>query len=139
MKIIKTVTFLALVLISVSACNTEKKGDSSNEANTGTAEITFNELEYNFGKITEGEKVACIFKYRNTGDGDLIINTATTSCGCTVPRFDNKPIKPGNEGSMEVVFDSSHREGVQTKTITVRSNARVKVVVLRIIAEVIKE
>ena len=37
---------------------------------------------------------------------------------------------------MEVVFDSYRREGIQTKTITVRSNATVKVVVLRIIAEV---
>jgi hypothetical protein len=139
MRSLKTIIFTLALLISVSSCKTEDKGDGSDVQNKGIAEITFNDLEYSFGKITEGEKVACVFKFKNTGDGDLIINSATTSCGCTVPRFDDKPIKPGGEGSMEVVFDSSHREGTQTKTITVRSNASVKVIVLRIIAEVIME
>ncbi len=139
MKDLKIVLFITLLLITVTSCKMDKGGDSKQESNmTGSPVITFNELEYDFGKITEGEKVACVFKYKNTGDGDLIIHSATTSCGCTVPHFDDKPIAPGKEGNMEVVFDSYMREGMQTKTITVRSNATVKVVVLRIVAEVLK-
>lgn len=139
MRTLKTIIYTLILIISVSSCKTEDKDEGSDIQNMGTAEITFKNLEYNFGKITEGEKVACVFKFSNTGDGDLVIASATTSCGCTVPKFDNKPIKAGEEGSLEVIFDSSHREGAQTKTITVRSNASVKVIVLRIIAEVIME
>jgi hypothetical protein len=36
-----------------------------------------------------------------------------------------------------VVFDSSHREGKQTKTISVRSNAEPQVIVLRITADIV--
>lgn len=138
MKDLRIVLFITLLLITVSSCNRDKGGDSEQQISLGSPVISFNELEYDFGKITEGEKVACVFKYKNTGDGDLIIHSATTSCGCTVPHFDDKPIAPGKEGNMEVVFDSYMREGMQTKTITVRSNATVKVVVLRIVAEVLK-
>lgn len=137
----KTLMFVSLIMFALSSCMTgsrEVESQDSDESK-GSPEITFKNLEYDFGKITEGEKVACIFKFKNTGDGDLIIHSATTSCGCTVPRFEDKPIAPGKEGTMEVVFDSYMREGTQTKTITVRSNARVKVVVLRILAEVLAE
>ncbi len=43
---------------------------------------------------------------------------------------------PGGEGSLEVVFDTSGRNGMQTKTITVKSNAKPAVVLLKITAEV---
>jgi len=132
------IAYLVFLLLSFSACNSGQESNARPESDSGSPEITFNMLEYDFGRITEGEKVACTFKYKNTGDGKLLINSATTSCGCTVPSFDDKPLAQGEEGSMEVVFDSSHREGAQSKTITVRSNARVKVMVLRINAEVVK-
>jgi hypothetical protein len=132
------VFFISLILSS-NGCRQIKKGSQSDSENLqgGTAEITFNTLEHNFGKITEGEKVACVFSFENTGSGYLVIASATTSCGCTVPEFDNKPIPAGGKGTMEVVFDSSGRSGMQTKTITVKSNAVVPVMILKITAEVI--
>jgi hypothetical protein len=127
------------IFIMATGCRQVKKEAQSGTLNVkgGTAEITFNALEHNFGKITEGEKVACVFSFENTGSGDLVIASATTSCGCTVPEFDDKPIPPGGKGTMEVVFDSSGRSGIQTKTITVRSNAEKQVMILKITAEVI--
>jgi hypothetical protein len=110
---------------------------TSQANDSGTAVITFNEYEHNFSKVKEGEKVACIFTFRNTGTGDLVINNVTTSCGCTVPKYDTKPISPGNTGSIEVVFDTSGRNGIQTKTVSVHSNATIPLVLLKIITEVI--
>jgi hypothetical protein len=133
----RSVIFISFMIIALNSCRSGKGEESIPDNDGGVPVISFSELEYDFGKIIEGEKVACIFKFRNTGDADLIIHSATTSCGCTVPRFEDKPIAPGEEGTMEVVFDSYMREGLQTKTITVRSNASVKVVVLRITAEVV--
>ena len=106
---------------------------------TGTPVIEFQELEHNFGIIEDGEKVGCIFSFRNTGVADLIVTSATASCGCTVPRYDKKPIPSGGTGNIEVIFDSSGRKGMQTKTIVVQSNAENNLIILRIIAEVKSE
>ena len=86
--------FLLVFVLFTESCRPVNGVPGDKVQSSGTPVISFNNLEYNFGKILEGEKVACIFKFENTGDGDLVINTATTSCGCTVPRFDDQPIKP---------------------------------------------
>lgn len=132
--------FLFISALAVSNCsNSPKNGSDSNlmsQSDTGTAVISFVEYEHDFGKVTEGEKVGYIFKFKNTGTGDLIINSATATCGCTVPKYSTKPIASGKQGDMEVIFDTSGRSGIQTKTISVRSNASNPVVLLRIVAEV---
>ncbi|MEE4214557.1 MAG: DUF1573 domain-containing protein [Bacteroidales bacterium] len=113
-------------------------GNAKNNGNSeGKAIIEFSSLEHDFGKIEEGEKVACVFTFQNKGDSDLLITSASTSCGCTVPDFDNKPVPPGENGRVEVVFDSSFRNGAQSKTVTIRSNAEKPVVILKIKAEVV--
>ncbi|TFH48576.1 MAG: DUF1573 domain-containing protein [Bacteroidia bacterium] len=103
---------------------------------TGTAVLTFVSPDHDFGRVGAGEKVGCIFSYSNTGDADLVITSASASCGCTVPKYDRKPVPPGGSGTIEVVFDTSGREGMQTKTVVVQSNAENNLVILRIIAEV---
>jgi hypothetical protein len=66
------------------------------------------------------------------------LTSATASCGCTVPKYNKKPVAPGDGGTVEVVFDTSGRDGIQTKTVVVQSNAENNLVILRIIAEVKK-
>jgi hypothetical protein len=66
-----------------------------------------------------------------------VIESASTSCGCTVPKYNRSPIPAGKGGNLEVVFDSNGRNGMQTKTISVRSNSKTEVVILKITAEVI--
>ncbi len=137
---IRTEFFISLVLIVwlVSGCdNAVRKAGTSDVLETEVAELVFREYEYDFGKITEGEKVAHIFAFENKGPGNLVIKSASTSCGCTVPKYDKSPIPPGKGGSLEVVFDSGGRNGIQTKTISVHSNSVTEVVVLRITAEVV--
>ena len=56
-----------------------------------------------------------------------------------MPKYDRKPVPPGGKGTLEVVFDTSGREGMQTKTIVIQSNAENNLVILRIIAEVVDE
>jgi hypothetical protein len=61
---------------------------------------------------------------------------ASASCGCTVPRWSKEPVPPDGKGSLEVIFDSSGREGKQNKSITVSTNASDQNIVLYITAEV---
>ena len=78
---------------------------------------------YNFGKVTDGQKVEYSYHFRNTGSKPLVIASATASCGCTVPQKPDKPILPGETGFIKVVFDSKGRVGHASKSITVNSNA----------------
>lgn len=125
----------AIFAFSCAGNDSKKQGDLSGQE--GDAVISFSSLEHDFGTVSEGEKVGTIFTFTNSGDGALVIASATTSCGCTVPEYSNKPVPPGGTGTLEVVFDSSHREGRQTKTITVRSNATVPVIILKITADIV--
>ena len=60
--------------------------------------------------------------FENTGKTDLIITSATATCGCTVPKWPKKPIKPGEKASIEVIFDSEHKNGQQNKQVTIIAN-----------------
>jgi hypothetical protein len=133
--------YLIILFVALTGCagKTQKGSDNtvSTSSDTGKAILTFREYEHQFGKVDEGEKVGCIFTFENTGTSDLVILAATTTCGCTVPEYDRKPVSPGETGKLEVIFDTSGRNGVQSKVITIRSNASNPVVLLKITAEVI--
>jgi hypothetical protein len=130
--------FLLIMFTGCSSGQGGKAADNSGSLSGGElAEISFREYEHDFGKITEGEKVAHIFAFENKGPGNLVIESASTSCGCTVPKYNRSPIPAGKGGNLEVVFDSNGRNGMQTKTISVRSNSKTEVVILKITAEVI--
>jgi hypothetical protein len=121
-----------------TSCGRGSSGEGKNMPSdtTGTAVITFQSLEHNFGAVKAGEKVGCIFPFTNTGDADLVLTSVTASCGCTAPKYNKKPVAPGEKGTVEVIFDTSGREGIQTKTVVVQSNAENNLVILRFIAEV---
>jgi uncharacterized protein YceK len=125
-----------LVVIVLSGCGSGNSKTAPGNNSAGTSEISFREYEHDFGKVAEGEKLSYIFVFDNKGTSDLIVSSASTTCGCTVPKYDAKPISPGADGKIEVVFDTSGRSGKQTKTITVKSNASKPVVLLKITAEV---
>jgi hypothetical protein len=130
---------LVMITLLLSQCGNAGKKNPSGVAtsDTGTVKIVFSEYEHAFGKVSEGEKVSYVFKFENKGTANLVIASATTSCGCTVPEYDSRPIPPGGAGKLEVVFNTAGRNGMQTKTITVKSNAQPTVVLLKITAEVV--
>ena len=137
----KIIIIWALVVMVVSGCGdgtSVKSGNSAQKSKSaGTSELVFREYQHDFGKVSEGEKLSYTFIFDNKGTSDLIISSATTTCGCTVPKYEKKPIAPGANGNMEVVFDTSGRSGTQTKIITVKSNASVPVVLIKITAEIV--
>ena len=90
------------------------------------AEITFEKTTHNFGTFPESNpKVTCTFKFKNTGDGPLVIHQAIASCGCTVPLFPKEPIQPGEEGTIIVSYNGAGRfPGHFKKSITIRTNGK---------------
>lgn len=88
-------------------------------------------IEHDFGTIKEGEKVTHVYKFKNTGEVPLIIESVRPSCGCTAPNWSKEPIPVGGEGTVEVVFDSKGKPNAQNKTVTVTANTWPQSTVLR--------
>ncbi|MEM7655785.1 MAG: DUF1573 domain-containing protein [Bacteroidota bacterium] len=84
--------------------------------------LVFETLEYDAGKVIEGEKVTYAFQFSNTGQNDLVLESVKASCGCTATAPKDKLIRGGANSEIVATFDSRNRKGPQTKTITVRSN-----------------
>lgn len=118
---------------------TKLKNDSINSVakkNIKLTEVKFKELEYDFGTIKQGEKVEHIFEFTNTGKNNLIITKAYSSCGCTVPDYPKRPIKPGESSQLKVIFNSAGKRNKQKKTITILANIKEKRAQLKIRAEI---
>ena len=125
-------------LLSVFSCNNSNTGNSnqlspnlinipaSADGNSSgkLPKIVFTDTTFDFGTITEGAKVTHVFKFKNEGQGDLIIASATASCGCTKPTFPHEVKHPGDTGSISVTFDSSNKQGKLDKRITIVSNSQ---------------
>lgn len=140
---------IPVLVVLLASCQSNKEGDSvtsdsvSNNASADgkvkgeLPEIKFDEEEYDFGKITQGEKVSHAFIFKNTGSKNLIISGASGSCGCTVPEWPKEPIKPGAEGKINVVFNSEGKSGYQEKTVTLVTNCEPATRIIRIKTEII--
>ncbi|HRR94485.1 MAG TPA: DUF1573 domain-containing protein, partial [Bacteroidales bacterium] len=104
MKQITGIIFLCTLILAGFACGNNsgaQKNASGQISISDTAVIVFSEYEHDFGKIAAGEKVAAIFTFTNAGKGPLIINSVTTSCGCTASKYSRKPVAPGQSGTIE--------------------------------------
>ena len=135
----------ALALISCGSGESEISTDLINNPNSATGEagsdampkMVFIEDSYDFGDISQGEKVEHAFIFKNKGNADLIISSADGSCGCTVPTYPKKPIKPGQEAEILVVFNSNGKKGAQHKRVTIVANTNPNKTMIAIMANVL--
>ncbi len=86
------------------------------------AQIKFDEPNFDFGTVKEGDIVEHTFHFTNTGKVGLIIYEATSSCGCTVPETPKELIPPGGKNKIVAKFNTTDKPGDQLKTIAVHSN-----------------
>lgn len=87
------------------------------------ASLSFESLEHNFGVIPYKNEAEYNFKFSNSGKTPLIISDVKTSCGCTVPDWPKKPVKPGKSGEVKIKYDAAF-PGVFHKTIEVFYNGK---------------
>lgn len=119
--------------------NPATASNDSDNSDSPKPEITFEKDVFDFGKIIQGEKVSYSFKFKNSGNADLVITSATASCGCTVPKWSKEPIHPGSDGTIEVTYDSHGKQGMQSKSVTLVANTIPNRIVLNIKGEVVTE
>lgn len=105
------------------------------------AELTFEETTHNFGlfDVAHGDQT-CWFVFKNTGNKELVITSATASCGCTEPEFPKTAVLPGMKDSIKVTYKgSTRRPGVFRKSIAIMSNAKVNSAYLYITGEMVEK
>lgn len=114
------------VIAFVAACNSSGapkdvealRDESAKQVTT----IQWIDSVRDFGRITEGQRLAVSFRFRNAGDKPLVIESVHPACGCTVADYPKEPIAPGQEGEITGEFNSEGREGQNHKEITVKAN-----------------
>lgn len=85
--------------------------------------IKFDDLNYDFGIVKQGENLEHVFKFTNSGKGTLIITSVKPSCGCTgVVMDEKKEFAEGETGEIKITFSTQGRQGVNTKTVSVNTN-----------------
>ncbi len=127
-------TLFAIMIVFLASCGgngdqvtteiVNNPNTASNEEAGPQPAMQFDELLFDFGDITQGERVNHDFTFTNNGEADLVIASAKGSCGCTVPDWPKRPIKPGETGVIKVEFNSSGKNGKQHKKVVVVANTQ---------------
>lgn len=126
--------FLVLFATGLFACQNadQKSAEEANPAGSnkavsdpaGTTTIEWiDSTVQDLGKIKSGQVVEVSYRFRNSGQKNLVITNVSASCGCTVPEKPEKPIAPGEESIIRAKFDSNGRPAGETrKDVTVYAN-----------------
>jgi len=114
-----------LILSTLTACTSakQKPGTTEKSDESGVAKFVFSEEIHNFGSVKAGEIVVFSFVFKNEGSKTLTITGVDSGCGCTEVNIPSKSVAPGQEGIIEVMYNSAGEVGNQLKTITIFSNA----------------
>jgi hypothetical protein len=126
-KVMFTLALTVLAAIGSKAQTTT----TTTQDNPNAPDMTFESEVIDYGTIEYNSDGTREFKFKNTGKEPLIIQSATGSCGCTVPTPPKDPVKPGETAVIKVHYDTK-RVGNFEKTVTVVSNGKTPSKVLKI-------
>lgn len=128
---------LALILVALPVW----AGNSGVAEDDKYPEITFEKTTHDFGLFDrEHADKTCWFVFKNTGESELFILSATATCGCTEPEFPKTAILPGMKDSIKVTYKgSTRRVGKIKKTIALVTNCKVNSAYLYITGEMVEE
>ena len=72
--------------------------------------IVFIDTIHHFGNVSMENPVDSFdFKFRNTGTQNVVVLNASTSCQCTEVRYSTKPVTPGDESFIRVIYNGKGR------------------------------
>lgn len=71
----------------------------------GAPRIVVTPASYDFGQVPPDRVSEASFTVTNAGTAPLIIESITTSCGCTQASISSQTIPPGESAQLDVTFD----------------------------------
>ncbi len=85
-------------------------------------QIGFSENRHDFGNVAEGVKVSHVFRILNKGGQALLIKEAKSTCDCTTANLKQNSVPGGGSVSLEVIMDTTMKQGQINKEMLVISN-----------------
>lgn len=119
MKMKKILTFLLLSAATLLA------GEALAGDQTVEAAIRLHATQHNFGDAPRrGGDLSYELRYTNEGTAPLVLTRVVTSCSCLKAHFHRRPVAPGEEGVIRIVYEPQKSEpGVFSKVVQIYSNA----------------
>lgn len=122
--VLMAAVLMAAGTIAARADDTKPEGAKPAEVKpaTGGPRITVEPPSFDFGKALQNKTLQKEFSIRNLGDADLVLDSVTTSCGCTVADGYSKLVKPGTNTHMLVSLQTRTSSGKLQKSVLIKSN-----------------
>jgi hypothetical protein len=77
---------------------------------------------FDFGKAAQNKTLRKEFSIKNFGTEDLVIESVSTTCGCTAALTESKVVKPGGTTPLRVSLETRAYQGRVQRSVLVRSN-----------------
>ncbi|HSD29345.1 MAG TPA: DUF1573 domain-containing protein [Vicinamibacteria bacterium] len=77
---------------------------------------------FDFGNALPGKILRKDFTIRNFGNAALLIESASTTCGCTAALPEERRIEPGGSTPLRVTFETRRYSGKVERRVLLRSN-----------------
>lgn len=119
-------TFAQGKVLKKTTPTVQKQQEQQQQVPDNTQWMKFNEEVHDFGTLKQGDPATFEFEFVNIGKEPISIQSAKSTCGCTVPKHSTEPVMPGKKGSVKVTYDSN-RIGPINKPITITTTAGTKV------------
>jgi Protein of unknown function (DUF1573) len=132
----KKTVLIILAALSLAACKEMDKKvapvekmtkEEIEKAVTDTTNFTsitwLDSTTQSLGKLKKDQEIEITWRFKNSGDKNLIIENVTASCGCTIPEKPEQPFAPGQEGVIKAKFNGSG-SGTITKQVHVIANTK---------------
>ncbi len=100
--------------------------------NPNAGVFKFKEETHDYGEVPEGPLAETDFEFKNVGKSPINIKEAHGSCGCTVPKWPQTPVMPGEKATIHVSYTTQGRQGMIMKDVTITSDAQQSPMVLHI-------
>ena len=84
----------------------------------GEVEMTFETTNIALGKVKKGQSRNFEYKFTNTGHVPIRIDIVS-GCDCTTTDWPRKPILPGEEAIIPIIFDSTEKETSETVDVDI--------------------
>jgi len=91
-------------------------------ARSDQPDIEFDAESQDLGTIFQMGTYECGFKFKNAGMARLVVDRATSSCGCAAPVLSKKELDPGEYAELNVELKSGMAEGPIVRSVMVKSN-----------------
>lgn len=111
--------FLAAMMLASCASGSQKAADTPAKAGP---KIDFDREKIDLGKVEASAQVPCSFTIFNHGAAPLRISEAKSECGCTTTGFKGCVLKPGSSTPLNIIVDTTLKQGSITKDMLVYSD-----------------